>query len=95
MGGLADRIRYAPANPLSDDHAIDPMRELATCCAKLSWNPSPAVVLTSRVDLELSTGRKFLVQAGISLEVLRDNYGPFFQIFGEVHLSSNQEGSPR
>jgi hypothetical protein len=27
--GLADRIRYALANPLRDDHAIDPMRELA------------------------------------------------------------------
>jgi crotonobetainyl-CoA:carnitine CoA-transferase CaiB-like acyl-CoA transferase len=29
MGGLADRIRYALAHPLRDDHAIDPMRELA------------------------------------------------------------------
>ncbi len=29
MGGLADRIRYALANPLRDDRAIDPMRELA------------------------------------------------------------------
>ena len=29
MGGLADRIRYALANALRDDHTIDPMRELA------------------------------------------------------------------
>jgi hypothetical protein len=27
MGGLADRIRYVLAHPLSDDHAIDPMRD--------------------------------------------------------------------
>jgi hypothetical protein len=73
-GWLRDRIRYAPANLLRDDRAIDRMRELVTCYAKLARNPSPAVVLTSRVDFGLSAGRKFVMQAGMSLEVLpRDN----------------------
>jgi hypothetical protein len=39
MGALADRIRCALANPLSDDHAIDPMRELAELLRELGLEP--------------------------------------------------------
>jgi hypothetical protein len=39
MGGLADRIRYALANPLRDDHAIDPMRELDDLLREVSLEP--------------------------------------------------------
>jgi hypothetical protein len=39
MGGLADRIRYALANPLSDDHAINPMRELANVLREVGLEP--------------------------------------------------------
>ncbi len=39
MGGLADRIRYALANPLRDDHAIDPMRELAGLLREVGLEP--------------------------------------------------------
>jgi hypothetical protein len=39
MGGLADRIRYALANPLRDDHAIDPMRELADLLREVGLEP--------------------------------------------------------
>src|SRR4030088_2030758 len=39
MGGLADRIRYALANPLRDDHAIDPMRELANLLREFGLEP--------------------------------------------------------
>ena len=39
MGGLADRIRYVLAHPLSDDHAIDPMRELANVLRGVGLEP--------------------------------------------------------
>ena len=39
MGGLADRIRYALANPLRDDHAIDPMRALADLLREVGLEP--------------------------------------------------------
>jgi hypothetical protein len=39
MGRLADRIRYALANPLRDDHAIDPMRELADLLREVGLEP--------------------------------------------------------
>jgi hypothetical protein len=39
MGELADRIRYALSNPLNDDHAIDPMRELADVLREVGLEP--------------------------------------------------------
>src|SRR5260370_7092761 len=39
MGGLADRIRYALANPLREDHTIDPMRELADLLREVGLEP--------------------------------------------------------
>jgi|SRR5437868_61594 hypothetical protein len=39
MSGLADRIRYALVNPLRDDHAIDPMRELANLLREVGLEP--------------------------------------------------------
>jgi len=39
MGGLADRIRCALANPLSNDHAIDSMGELAKLLREVGLEP--------------------------------------------------------
>ena len=39
MGGLAGRIRYALVNPLREDRAIDPMRELADLLREVGLEP--------------------------------------------------------
>jgi hypothetical protein len=57
MGGLADRIRYALANPLRDDHAIDPMRELAELLREVGLEPESgggAVTFAGRDPIETS-----------------------------------------
>src|SRR6266853_1765972 len=57
MSGLADRIRYALANPLRDDHAIDPMRELAELLREVGLEPESdggAVTCAGRDPIETS-----------------------------------------
>ncbi len=51
MGELADHIRDALANPLRDDHAIDPMRELVKLLPEVGLEPgsgSSAVTFAGR-----------------------------------------------
>src|SRR6266851_4977633 len=69
MGGLADRIRYALANPLRDDHAIDPMRELANLLREVGLEPESgggAVTFAAR-DPIVSSPLPFATMAAVAL----------------------------
>jgi len=69
MVGLADRIRYALANPLSGDHAIDPMRELADVLREVGLEPGSsggAVTFTGR-DPIVSSPLPFATMAAVAL----------------------------
>jgi hypothetical protein len=69
MGGLADRIRYALANPLTDDRAIDPMRELADLLREVGLEPKAsggAVTFTGR-DPIISSPLPFATMAAVAL----------------------------
>src|ERR1700757_1339464 len=69
MGGLADRIRYAVSNPLNDDHAIDPMRELANVLREVGLEPQSgggAVTFTGR-DPIISSPLPFATMAAVAL----------------------------
>jgi crotonobetainyl-CoA:carnitine CoA-transferase CaiB-like acyl-CoA transferase len=69
MGGLADRIRYALSNPLNDDHAIDPMRELADVLSEVGLEPRSsggAVIFTGR-DPIISSPLPFATMAAVAL----------------------------
>jgi hypothetical protein len=69
MSGLADRIRYALANPLRDDHAIDPMRELANLLREVGLEPESgggAVTFAGR-DPIISSPLPFATMAAVAL----------------------------
>jgi hypothetical protein len=69
IGGLADCIRHALANPLSDDHAIDPMRELADVLREVGLEPRSgggAVTFTGR-DPIISSPLPFATMAAAAL----------------------------
>jgi crotonobetainyl-CoA:carnitine CoA-transferase CaiB-like acyl-CoA transferase len=69
MGGLADRIRHALANPLHDDHAIDPMRELAALLREVDLEPESgggAVTFAGR-DPIVSSPLPFATMAAVAL----------------------------
>jgi hypothetical protein len=69
MGGLADLIRYALANPLRDDHAIDPMRELAGLLHEVGLEPESgggAVTFAGR-DPIVSSPLPFATMAAVAL----------------------------
>jgi crotonobetainyl-CoA:carnitine CoA-transferase CaiB-like acyl-CoA transferase len=69
MVGLAERIRYALANPLRDDHAIDPMRELADLLREVGLEPGSAggaVTFTGR-DPIISSPLAFATMAAVAL----------------------------
>ena len=69
MSGLADRIRYALANPLRDDHAIDPMRELANLLREVGLEPESgggAVTFAGR-DPIVSSPLPFATMAAVAL----------------------------
>jgi hypothetical protein len=69
MGGLTDRIRYALANPLRDDHAIDPMRELAALLREVDLEPEGgggAVTFAGR-DPIVSSPLPFATMAAVAL----------------------------
>ena len=69
MGGLADRIRYALANPLNDDHAIDPMRELADLLREVDLEPESgggAVTFAGR-DPIVGSPLPFATMAAVAL----------------------------
>src|ERR1700674_1335865 len=69
MRGLADRIRYALANPLRDDHAIDPMRELVDLLREVGLEPESgggAVTFAGR-DPIISSPLPFATMAAVAL----------------------------
>jgi crotonobetainyl-CoA:carnitine CoA-transferase CaiB-like acyl-CoA transferase len=69
MGGQANRIRYALSNPLNEDHAIDPMRELANVLREVGLEPRSgggAVTFTGR-DLIISSPLPFATMAAVAL----------------------------
>jgi hypothetical protein len=69
MGGLADRIRHALSNPLNDDHAIDPMRELADVLREVGLEPRSsggAVTFTGR-DPIISSPLPVATMAAVAL----------------------------
>ena len=69
MGGLADRIRYGLAHPLSDDHAIDPMRELANVLRGVGLEPESgggAVTFAGR-DPIVGSPLPFATMAAVAL----------------------------
>jgi hypothetical protein len=69
MGGLADSIRYALANPLTDDHAIDRMRELAELLREVGLEPGSgggAATFTGR-DPIISSPLPFATMAAVAL----------------------------
>jgi hypothetical protein len=69
MVGLADRIRYAMANPRNDDHAIDPMRELANVLREVGLEPGSgggAVTFAGR-DPIVSSPLPFATMAAVAL----------------------------
>ena len=69
MSGLADRIRYALANPLRDDHAVDPMRELANLLREVGLEPESgggAVTFAGR-DPIVSSPLPFATMAAVAL----------------------------
>ena len=69
MGGLTDRIRYALVNPLRDDHAIDPMRELAALLREVDLEPEAgggAVTFTAH-DPIISSPLPFATMAAVAL----------------------------
>src|SRR5580693_9233472 len=69
MGGLANRIRHALSNPLNDDRAIDPMRELADVLREVGLEPRSsggAVTFTGR-DPIISSPLPFATMAAVAL----------------------------
>jgi hypothetical protein len=68
MGELADCIRYALANPLTDDRTIDPMRELAKllCVVGLEPESGGAVTFFGR-DPIVSSPLPFATIAAVAL----------------------------
>ena len=79
MGGLADRIRYALANPLSDDRAIDPMRELADVLREVGLEPGSsggAVTFTGR-DPIVGSPLPFATMAAVTLMAKRCRWRSF------------------
>jgi hypothetical protein len=67
--GLADRIRYALANPLNDDHAIDSMRELAALLREVDLEPGSgggAVTFAGR-DPIVGSPLPFATMAAVAL----------------------------
>jgi uncharacterized protein YhfF len=69
MGGLADCIRCALSNPLNDDHAIDPMCELADVLREVGLEPRSsggAVTFTGR-DPIISSPLPFATMAAVAL----------------------------
>jgi crotonobetainyl-CoA:carnitine CoA-transferase CaiB-like acyl-CoA transferase len=69
MGGLADRIRYALANPLTDDRDIDPMRELADLLSEVGLEPEAsggAVTFAGR-DPIVGSPLPFATMAAVAL----------------------------
>jgi crotonobetainyl-CoA:carnitine CoA-transferase CaiB-like acyl-CoA transferase len=69
MGGQANRIRYALSNPLNEDHAIDPMRELANVLREVGLEPRSgggAVTFTGR-DPIISSPLPFATMAAVAL----------------------------
>ena len=69
MGRLADRIRCVLAHPLNDDHAIDPMRELAALLREVGLEPGSgggAVAFAGR-DPIISSPLPFATMAAVAL----------------------------
>src|SRR6266436_6397041 len=69
MGGLADRIRHSLANPLREDHAIDPMRELANLLREVGLEPESgggAVTFAGR-DPIVGSPLPFATMAAVAL----------------------------
>src|SRR6266851_5329651 len=69
MGGLAGRIRYALANPLREDYAIDPMRELADLLREVGLKPDSgggAVTFAGR-DPIVGSPLPFATMAAVAL----------------------------
>ncbi len=69
MSGLADRIRHSLANPLREDHAIDPMRELADMLREVGLEPESgggAVTFAGR-DPIVSSPLPFATMAAVAL----------------------------
>ena len=93
MGGLADRIRYALANPLRDDHAIDPMRELADLLREVGLEPESgggAVTFAGR-DPIVSSPLPFATMAAVALVAKAVSLAELWRFPGGLsqHLSVN------
>lgn len=69
MGGLADRIRYVLAHPLSGDHAIGPMRELAKLLCEVGLEPGSGggAVTFVGCDPIVSSPLPFATMAAVAL----------------------------